>query len=87
MPTRVAIHHRVIPTVSIQIHTREIVGFEVVYAVGGDESAGFGVVITRLQIVEPGFTVEIVTSVTNGVDIADEAFLLHYTTRPALCQI
>ena len=87
MPTRITTHHRVIPTVCIQIHTREIVGFEVVDAIGGDKSAGFGVVITRLQIVEPGFTVEIVTSVANGVQVADEASLFHYTTISTLCQI
>ena len=87
MPARVAIHHGIIPTVSIEVHTREIVGFEVVDAIGGDKSTGFGVVITRLQIVEPGFTVEIVATVANGVEVADEASLFHYITISTLCQI
>ena len=45
------------------------------------------VVVSALQIIEPDFTVVIVGTVAEGVQVADEASLFHYTTISTLCQI
>ena len=69
MPIRVDAVHRVIVAVSEHIESGKAVTSAYI-TVRIDKSANFGVIITTLEIVEAGFGVVIVATVTQGVDLS-----------------
>ena len=71
MPTRIRIHHGIIVAVRKEIQSCEVLGIQVGDMVLGKESAGFGVVVSCLEVVQPRLGVVVVASVADGVDVAD----------------
>ena len=71
MPTWIAIVHRIISTVSIEVKSIRHIGVDVVCTIGRDKSAPFGIVIPRVEIVEPCFVVVVVAAVKDAVYACD----------------
>ena len=69
MPRWVDTHHRIIPTIGIQIDRRQIFRIEVAYVICIEESAGLGVVVSGLEVVQRGFRVVVITAVAERVDM------------------
>ena len=82
MPRIIHIHHRIIPTISKQIAKRG--GFQIIDIISIDETAGFGVVVSALQIVEPGVGIIVVVSIPER-DV--QILRVIYTDRDAVCVI
>ena len=62
---------------------------EVLEGIGIDETAGFGVIITGLQVIEARLHVVIIPTVADGVDvedIGDGGVRLYYTKPQNACQ-
>ena len=79
MPTGIGIHHGIVPTVCIEVKSVNGFRIKVFYRIGVEESARFGVVEARLQIVKSGLGVEIVAAVTEGVSVTN--LYVYFTTR------
>ena len=60
-------HHWVISAVGIEVKAVDGIGVEVGDIVDGDESTGFWVVVSWLEVIELGFRIVVVRTVTEGV--------------------
>ena len=60
-------HHGIVGTVNVQIETVNSFGVGVFYAVAGDETSDFGVVITGYEIVQPRFCIIVITAVAERI--------------------
>ena len=69
MAARIHVHHGIIPTIDIEVKAADGFGIGVFYAIAGDKPTGFGIVIAGLQKVKSGFFVEVVSAVTEGVQV------------------
>ena len=71
MTTWIESIYRIIPAVRKEIEPCKVLGIQVGDMVLGKESAGFGVVVSCLEVVQPRLGVVVVASVADGVDVAD----------------
>ena len=60
-------HYGTIPAVGIKVYTVNSFGVGVFYAVAGDETSDFGVVITGYEIVQPRFCIIVITAVAERI--------------------
>ena len=67
MACRISTVYRIIATICKHIVTQEILSCRS-KGIRIDESAGTGIVVTALQVVEPGFSVVVVATVADGID-------------------
>ena len=64
----VNIHYRVVEAVGVEVEAVDCFGIKVAYVVGVDETSRFGVVVSGLQVVQLHVFVEVVATVTEGVE-------------------
>jgi len=67
MPTWIGIVDGIIITIAIQIQPIEAVGIEISRIIRRDESSPFGAIVTRIEIVQAGILVVIVTAISDGI--------------------
>ena len=61
----------IIQTICIEIKPVNGIGIEIGDIINGDETAGFGVVVSGFQEIEASLCVEVVTAITEGVKHSD----------------
>ena len=71
MPTRVDVHYGVVTTVREKVKPVNGFGIEVGNIVGGNKSAGSGVVVTRVAVIQARFGIVIITAIANRVNMSD----------------
>ena len=77
MSTRIAIHHRVIITIRIQVISyKRTVRTKKLRIICADETSDSRIIVSTLQIVEPGFRVIVITTVTYQVVLSKRACIL-----------
>ena len=75
---RINKHHGVIVTVREQVKTVELGRLCIVYGIGRNKATYFRIVVARLQIVELGFDVIVITTVAERVQVAYEGRRRHF---------
>ena len=71
MSTRIAIHHRVVIAVSVKVIAVDGVGLEVIDVVFRDKSARFRIVVSRVEVVESRFAIEVITAESERIFVRD----------------
>ena len=71
MPTRIRIVNGIIITITIKIETVDIFGIEVCCIIRGDKSSKFRRVITRIEVIEVVFNIEVIASISDGVIVCE----------------
>ena len=69
--------YRIIPTVRIQIKAVYGFGIQILYRIRIEEAAGFGIVISALEEIQPGLGVINITTVAEGVAVAQRQIAVH----------
>ena len=69
MPTRIAVIHRIITTITVKVKSIYGFGVKIRSAIRGNKSTPLGRVVTRVEIVELGVLVVVIPSITNGVSV------------------
>ena len=67
MSAGVGVVDRIIAAVAILVQTIDGFGIQVIGAVGRDEAAPFGGIVPGVAVIQAGFFVVVVTTITNGV--------------------
>ena len=72
MPRFIRIIHRIVQAIGIQVKSANI-GCLFQYRdgriVGVDESSGLGIVVSAVKVVKTGFSIKVITTITEGVDL------------------
>ena len=71
MAARVAIHNGITAAICIQINFVELFRIKVIYIIRIEESAGLGVVVSGLEVVQRGLGIVVITAVSERVDMRD----------------
>ena len=75
LSARIGIIDRIIITVAIQVQAVGGFGIQVAGIIGADESAPVGVIITGVQVIQPGLPVVVIAPIADGVGL----FLFYHT--------
>ena len=67
MPSGVGVHHRVVETVCKEVDAVDGIGVEIRKVVAGDKAADGGIVVSRIQEIQPRFAIKVVSSVTERI--------------------
>lgn len=70
-PRRIYVHHRIVPAIGVEIEAVYCFGIKVFYAINGDKTTGFGIVVARLEVIQPCFFVVEVTAIAERIENAD----------------
>ena len=71
MSVRININYWIVSAVGLEVQAIDGIGGKVADVVNRDESSDFGVIISRLQVVQLGFGIVIVGAITEGIQVAD----------------
>ena len=89
MPAWIAVIHRIIITVSIKIKSVRIFGINILGTIRRDKSTPFGIIISRIEVVEFGFSIVVITAVSDGVIICQivKSAICYLTVTPSIISI
>ena len=69
MPTRIAVIHRIITTITVKVKSIYTFGIKIRRIIRTYKSMPLGRVITCIEVVELGVLVVVISSITNGVSV------------------
>ena len=72
-PLRIDAHDRVIVAIGVEVKTADGIGSEVGDIVDGDKPADLGIVVSGLQVVQPGFGIVVIPAIAEGIQRAEVA--------------
>ena len=87
MPSGIAVIDRIVIAVTVQVQAVDGGGVEVGSVVRADEAAPLRAVISGIAVVQAGFFVVVVTTVTNGVGFCDRRVAGNSAVTPSVIDI